>query len=147
MSDDANKPPVAPVIQLTTGQTRTTRSSDRYCWHNQYVVDEQTLEVSCGGCGREMVAGEVLLEYARRERSWQWHTQEVRDAERRVAELKAEERKIKARIKNANRKDASVAVAEEQARTERMRHETIRAAQEVTVIAQRIEKLARRGSA
>lgn len=86
----------------------------------------------------------VLLEYAKRERRWRHWDGESTKALTRIAELKAEEKKIKARTKSASRKDSNQAVRDEQARTEKMRFDLIQDARDLAALAARIEQRCRR---
>lgn len=139
MAEDG--PDIAPVLQMVPRAQTTVKGSPRFCRHRQTVVDESDRTVACGSCGKALDAFQVLLEYARRERHWQCWDQEVGNKTRELAELKDEERKVKARTKNAARKDAGEAVAAERARTEKTRHEVIMAARDVTALGKRIEQM------
>lgn len=111
------------------------------CYHRgAFALDEEARTVQCHRCGASLDAFTLLLQYAQREREWRFYDVEVREAEKRLAELKDEERKVKARTKTAARKDADEAVAAERARTERERYEITQAARDIAQLARRIER-------
>lgn len=148
MTDDGEQ--LAPVVQLKPGpaqQTKVKGHGYAHCRHIGSELDAETRTVTCRQCGKTLDPFDVLLEYARGERRWQQWEQEQRAAAARVTQLKEEERKVKARTKNASRKDSAEAVRLEQVRTERMRHDVIQAARDVAALAKRIEKLNQRGGA
>ena len=99
--------------------TETTYSEGEWCGHRRYLVDGEAWVVMCQACGEELDPIQILLDYARAERRHHDWSKETSNLLRRVTELKAEEVRVKARTKNAARKDANVAVAEERARWER----------------------------
>ena len=116
----------------------------RFCHHHRTVLDEQRRAVACRDCATALDAFDVLLEYAHGERRWVSRLGEVREAEQRLAALKEEERKVKARTKAASRKDSNAAVAAERARGERERGEIIQAARDIAAGCRRIERITQR---
>jgi hypothetical protein len=95
------------------------------------------------GAGRSSIHFEVLLAYARNERTWRhWQGECIRKRAE-LGALQAEERRTKARLKHASRKDAAAAVAEERARGERERMQMADAARDIVTRAKRIDRLAR----
>lgn len=145
MSDSEDA--LAPVIQLVHGRAPQNKISGygyAHCRHPRTVIDADSRGVSCVDCTKTLDAVDVLLEYARRERTWHHWEQDTRLATKRLAELQEEERKVKARTKAASRKDAGEAVRSEQARTEKMRFDTIQAARDVAQLARRIEQISTR---
>jgi hypothetical protein len=137
--------PMARVIQLEPGkQSRVTYTGSGKCHHRgSFIVDEGARTVECEACGAALDAFQVLLDYANKERSWKHWQGEVRETQKRVDELKDEERKVKARTKSASRKEAGAAVAAERARTERERMDIAELARDVGGLARRIERLCR----
>lgn len=117
----------------------------RPCRHKQTIVDETGRTVECGTCGAPLDAFQVLLEYARKERHWRHWEAEVNRCHNELEKLKQEERRVKARTKNAARKDAAAAVAEERVRGERARIEIIEKARDARRLLERVEFLAARG--
>jgi len=114
------------------------------CYHRgTFTLDEETRTVECH-CGASLDAFTLLLQYANRERDWRYYDVERREAQKRLDELKAEERKTKSRLKNASRKDAEVAVAEERARGERERIQISEAVRDMTQLCRRLERLTQR---
>lgn len=128
-------PPAPPEAQNETVGYR------RFCRHHRTVLDEQRRTVACRDCAQALDAFEVLRELALGERRWVSREKEAREAAERVARLKEEERKTKARTKAASRKDAQTAVAAERARTERERFEITQAARDIAALCKRIERL------
>jgi len=114
------------------------------CRHLSTVVCEVNRTVGCSTCGAPLDPIKVLLEYARHERHWRHWVHEVDVAKARLKEIHAEERKAKARLRHALRKDAAVAVAEERVRTERMRMDIIELARDLGQASRRLEQLAQR---
>lgn len=136
-------PPMAPVIRLDPGKQTEIKSTGQYCFHRRYDVDDHAHTVSCGTCGVPLDAFEILLDYARSERSWRYYENEITRAKEALEELKAEERKVKARTRNASRKEAEAAVAEERVRAEKARREITEKARDIGQLCRRIEQLAR----
>jgi len=113
------------------------------CHHHSYKLELGRRAVCCGGCGAELDAFEVLLEYARKERTWRhWEGECIRKRAE-ITKLQQDERRTKARLKHASRKDAAAAVAEERTRGERERMQIIEAARDIVERARRVERLAR----
>ncbi len=135
---------IAPVLQLIPGGQTTKVQGHSFCGHDRALVDVALRVVTCRDCGKTLDAFDRLLEYAQGERAWQSREKECRDAAKRLHELKAEERRVKARTKSASRKDSDTAVRDEQARTEKMRLEVIQAARDVGALAKRIEQRCQR---
>jgi hypothetical protein len=116
----------------------------RKCHHRGTLdLDEETRAVTCGACGDPLDAFEVLLEYANRERRWQYYDKEVREAAERLAELKKEEVRVKARTALASRKDAAAAVEHEQQATFVRRRAIADKARDIAECARQIARLAR----
>jgi hypothetical protein len=142
---------ISPVLGLLEPEapTRQTKiTSDRSaCRHRQIRLDGDQRTVTCTGCGKALDAFDVLLDYGRGERSWRTWDSLISAAAQNLERLKTEERKTKARLQHASRKDALAAVDEERVRTERMRLEITERARDIGQLCRRIEQLAhRRGS-
>jgi hypothetical protein len=120
------------------------KGSPKHCRHRVPVLDAEARTVECEGCGKALDAFQVLLEYADGERRWQGWDQSVREKARELEELREEERKVKARTKNAARKEADMAVATERLRTEKMRQDAIQIARDIVAAGKRLERLNRR---
>lgn len=114
------------------------------CRHRSYKLDINDRTVNCGICGAQLDAYQVLLDYAHGERLWRHWDQERLQLMSKLDELKAEERKTKSRLKNASRKDAEVAVAEERARGERERIQMSEAVRDMAQLCRRLERLTQR---
>lgn len=132
------------MLRPNFGQQSDIEERDRHCRHHSYKLDSTTRTVRCGVCQSQLDAFQVLLDYARDERSWRHWDQERSRQMTQLEELKAEERKVKARLRNASRKEADEAVAHERARSEKERFEIIQAARDMGELARRIERTATR---
>lgn len=102
----ANEPRQGEIVERT------------WCPHQRYGfrLDEDARLVQCVECKQVIDPFEVLLEYARDERMARNYRGEVQQLMKQKAALEDEERKAKARTRNASRKDAEHAVAEEKRR-------------------------------
>jgi len=100
-------PDVCPVFDEGS-----TISYGNCCAHERTEIEHFQRKVICIKCRAVLDPFEVLLQYARKERLAAHTDESVREARKRLAALEAEERLTKARLKNAKRKDADVAVAE-----------------------------------
>ncbi len=136
--------PVLGVVDHTPADATELAETAGRCRHAKIRVAREDRTVSCGQCGKKLDPFDLLLQYAKGERRWQHFAKLVREAETKLTEIKDEERKTKARLKNASRKEASTAVAAEQTRTERMRIEITETARDIVEKCRRIEQLARR---
>lgn len=83
-----------------------------FCAHERIEIEHFQRKVICIKCRAVLDPFDVLLQYARKERVAAYTDESVRETRKRLAVLEAEERLTKARLKNAKRKDADVAVAE-----------------------------------
>lgn len=140
MSDE---PKLAPVLQLVPNAQTDVMGDGRRCRHAQTLLDETSRRVSCKSCGALLEAFDVLLSYARRERTWRYWDAESRQARLDLAALKSEERCVKARTANALRKDAEHAVAEERRKTAARRQAIAGVAKEIVNLGWKIMRLAR----
>lgn len=118
------------VIRPVFGSQMTVAHSG-HCQHRQMVVDESKRTIECQSCGAVLDPFDVHMQYARRERSWRYWDRERKQAEARVEELKAEEKRIKARMANASRKDADTAVQAERERWREKRQKLAWKAKEI----------------
>jgi hypothetical protein len=139
MSDDHP----APVLRLVPRATTDVSGSSRHCAHGATMLCESSRRVSCKECGALLDAFDVLMQYARRERTWRYWDAETRQAKLDLAALKSEERCVKARTANALRKDAEHAVAEERRKSEVNRRAIARAAKEMIALGWKIMRLTR----
>lgn len=115
------------------------------CYHRGVGVelDDATRAVTCEACGAPLDAFMVLLQYANRERNWRYYDRECEEKRRLLAELKEEERKVKARTASASRKDAAVAVAHERQATFVRRQTIADKARDAAELMRQITRLAR----
>lgn len=142
MSDEDQQ--LAPVLRLVPSpQTDVMGTAPRHCKHGQTLLDETSRRVSCKDCGALLDAFDVLLSYAQRERNWRHWDSEARRARAELAELRAEERRAKARLAGTLRKDAEHAIAEERRKTVAHRRAIAGVAKQVVKLGWQIMKLAR----
>jgi len=71
------------------------------CNHSRIVVDPTMRQVECKDCGAIIDPIHALVQFAEKERRFQYSREEVLRAQERVKDLKVEEKKIKSRIKYA----------------------------------------------
>lgn len=143
MSDDTpnddNK-----VVRVAFGtETRIVRDRERVCRHLQYELELDTRVARCQ-CGAQLDTFQILLEYARAERHWRHYATEEREIRERLAALAAEERRIKARIRNARRRDPESALEEHRKRSAARDRTIAWNAREIEEMAARIRKLMER---
>ena len=142
---DATEPgTIATVIHLDFDRQSEIAPAVRECSHRQFVVDGASRTVTCAACKEPLDPFQILLEYAREERSWRYYEAECERAMKRLVQLKAEERRVKERTKRASRKEAETAVAEERLRTETARIDITETARDIAQLSRRIEQLAQR---
>lgn len=115
---------------------------DQRCRHRSYFVHESERQVTCQGCDAKLDAFEVLMAYANHERNWQLWNKRCLEKRAELRELEAEERRIKQRMRNASRKDAKLAVAEERKKTVELRRRIAFNARELGRLAGRIQRAA-----
>ena len=118
-----DKDPPDNVIQLGPTGPATSKVGDwtgpiKKCEHHSFMVDGRARIVECQHCGVDLDPIEVLHEFAVGERSYRMWAAEEKKVHARLKALHEDERKTKARLKNASRKDAEIAVAAERARWE-----------------------------
>lgn len=107
MSDERDK-----VIDLETARrnfegketTLRTRRTERYCLHPAVLVYEDCYRVECAECEEPLDPYNVLLQYARKERNFQWTREEQRKLDAEIADLKREEKRVKARLERARQR-------------------------------------------
>ncbi len=87
--------------------------TDWSCMHKSYDIDRHLRTVCCSMCGVELDAFDILRDLSSRSGYLEMMEADGKRTAQRVAFLKGEERKVKARVKNANRKDADAAVKAE----------------------------------
>ena len=86
------------------------------CRHRSYILDKDERSVTCEECDKNLDPFDLLVDLSRSEGYRATVDADRQKTAQRLAYLKGEERKVKARLKNALRKDADAAVAEERAR-------------------------------
>ena len=74
------------------------------CRHTRVVVDPKLRRVECRDCEEILDPVEVLVQYANKERQFHYRREALHDIQERVKGLAAEEKRIKARIRRAEKK-------------------------------------------
>jgi len=85
--------------RLFTKQKKASR-----CKHLRVDIDDELRTVICSDCREELDAVQVLVEYANRERLMAYKHDTVSALNRKIDELKKEERKIKSSIRYVKKK-------------------------------------------
>lgn len=115
-------------------------TEERYCRHEGYVIDPSERTVECARCAAKLEPFTVLLEYAERERRWRHWSTEEGAVRKRVHELKEEEKRVKLRTRQHDRKDAEVAVRAERRRIFERLHHLAFDARRIVEFASKIER-------
>lgn len=74
------------------------------CRHLKLKVDAEMRTVECSLCGVVLDPVQVLIDFARKERKLGYTHQAMKDARGRLRNLEDEERRIKSRIRRAEKK-------------------------------------------
>ena len=142
MSDEREPDAPSNVVTVAFGnETKKPERDRRYCRHVQYEVDEETRTVRCCACEAMLDPFAVLLQYASKERHFHDWERAQREEQKKIAELKEEEKRVKARTRGASRKDAAAAVAEERGREQLRKRAIAELARDVKKAMERIERL------
>ena len=133
---------IGPVLGLYDTEVPDVRSDFKSgrCWQHEARVDGIGRRVWCGKCNAELDPFDVLSKIAHASASRQYRADETRKAGARLEELKAEEKRVKARLKNSMRKDADAAVEAERARSLEARRRCLWKAQEALRLVEDIKK-------
>lgn len=129
------------VIKATFGKETRIADHGGFCWHSSILVHERTRSVTCATCNADLDPFDRLLEYARKERNYHHYGQREKALHDRIAKLEEEERKIKARTRNAIRKDADAAVKEALEKRAEAVRSVLWKAREITRLGEQIERL------
>lgn len=78
-----------------------------YCSHTYAYIYEQDRLLECRDCGASIDPYKFLAQFAHKERRLGYTKEEIASAEKRLAELLADERRTKARLRNARKKLAA----------------------------------------
>lgn len=113
---------IGPVLGLVQGEIAPTASTSYAshggtCWQHQPRVLQLERRVNCAKCGVALDPFDVLVSIARDHDRQKYYAAEHRRRMTELDEMKAEEKRVKARTKAASRKDAQTAVDAERART------------------------------
>lgn len=146
MSDNPSDDDDKNVVRVAFGsETRIVHPSlaRGACRHISYELDVESRVARCK-CGVELDPFQILLDYARAERNWRYYAREEQQTRERIATLAQEERRIKARIRTARRRDPETAIQEHRKRTATRDRTIAWNAREIEEMAQRIRKLLER---
>jgi vacuolar-type H+-ATPase subunit I/STV1 len=97
---------VEEILRPKFGTTLTVDDRPHKCKHHSVEVGSKKRIVVCTACGEYLDAFEILLQYAYDERRFNYHRGQLAEIEKKIAELQAEEKRVKARLKRATKKDA-----------------------------------------
>lgn len=94
------------IIDLDEARKTTIREvrkdySKPVCRHRSLQISATEYHLSCVDCGAAMDPYRVLLDYAGKERSLEWSQSAVEKARKAVDTLRAEEKRVKARLRRA----------------------------------------------
>lgn len=101
MTDDLE--PSAPVLRLVPPGDYEIKSGAP-CRHGALTITERQRRIECKSCGAVVDPFSVVLGYAREERMWRHWDAEARKLRGEIAGLKAEEKRVKARLRRARGK-------------------------------------------
>lgn len=121
--------------------TPETTGSARRCWPHAPLIDNQSRLVTCKRCNRQLDPVDVLLQVADRYDDYLRISTETSTMRKQLEELRAEEKRIKARMAAHSRKDAVAAVAEERERWQKRLYEIATRTAEVSRACKRIDQL------
>jgi len=117
------------------------RDKDYRCLHRQTVLDTEARTVTCRACRKSLDPFDLLLSLAREERWFDMWEREGKKLRARLAELRKEEQRVKARVKNASRKDADAAVAAEREKLDDERRRLTYKAREIEQLAAQMRRI------
>jgi hypothetical protein len=101
------------IVRPKFGTALTVDDRPHKCKHKSVEVGSKKRIVVCNACGEYLDAFEILLQYAYDERRFSYHRGELDSIHKKVDELKAEEKRVKARLRRATKKDAERCEAKE----------------------------------
>ncbi len=97
----------------------------QWCLHDRYTVVYQQRLVTCNACGATLDPFVIVERWARGHAVRDGYRKQVADLQKKLVELHAEERRIKARTRNARRKDADLAVQEAERKAKENHERTV----------------------
>jgi len=105
VSDVPNIPDNAPIFENGIKQ-----DSSGFCMHDSYTVAITKRQVVCNRCKAVLDPFEVVERWARRIAVRDNINEQIRDLRGKLEQLHAEEKRVKARLRGARKKDADAAV-------------------------------------
>lgn len=131
---------IGPGGPATTAVSRGRQSST--CGHRSVSVDQHERIVECANCGVAMDPFSVLLDYARGEREYHHWATKVQTQQNAMGKLLDEEKRVKARMKRASRKDADAAVMAERVKWQERLDRIVSNANLISELAGKVERAA-----
>ena len=87
------------------------REFGKFCLHASYTVIDEQRKILCRTCNGQLDAFDLILRLAHRQAHRENIEKEITELRKTLAALRAEEKRCKARTRNARKKDADAAVA------------------------------------
>ncbi len=101
----------------------------RWCSHKQYTLNGKAREARCSLCAELLDPFAILMDYATEERNFKPWVKEEEALRARIKALKADEKRTKARLRNAKKRDIDLALASQRKHlTEKLRRMHMRLA-------------------
>jgi len=101
------------------------REYGKWCFHERYVVNQQQRSVTCCACQAKLDPFEIVLQQSNKTRMREDTDKLIREGRETLKRLHDDERKTKARLRNARKKDADAAVAKALATKEENRERAL----------------------
>ena len=130
---------ISPVLGLDAPKPTIGYGPRDECWRHEPEVQQLARKVVCKRCGTPLDPLDVLVSLTRDAGYIDSLHHERKRLEARIAELKHDEKLTKARLKNANGKDAELAVAKERERLAEMHRTLAYKAEEIGNIADQVQ--------
>lgn len=117
---DSTIPDTAPVFDEPSR-----RAYGSFCIHASYTVNGEQRRVTCNACKAQLDPFEIILQWANRQRVRENLDDDIREKRKALEQLYGEEKRTKARLRNAKKKDAEAAVAKALAKQEEDHERTV----------------------
>lgn len=112
-----------------------------FCWPHSPIIDKVSRLVTCKRCKSQLDPVDVLLQVADQHEDYVRMLEQTKTMRADLDQLRAEEKKIKARMKSHSRKDAEAAVAAERQKMVEQFREALSHARDVMRSGKRIQEL------
>lgn len=138
---DKGTPDAGRVITGAFGESPTAEVVGyRFCRHPRYTLDTEERAVLCRDCKEVLDPFNILVQFAEGERRALSYKKSLEETRGELDELRAEEKRIKARTRNASRKDAEKAVADERKRVAKNFDRAHWALDSIIAIAEKVQR-------